>query len=132
MRAELLETTGELAGALLGTMMQLKVYHWQTPCFARHKASDALIESLSDKTDKLIEVLQGAAGGRLVLGRTGFTVKVNNMRDDEALAYLEDVRQNVLLSRRMAQLSGMYSDVANIRDEMLAEIHQAQYLFTFR
>jgi hypothetical protein len=131
-RSDLLLTTGELAGALLSTAAQLKVYHWQTPSFARHKASDALVTSLTDKMDKLVEVLQGAVGGRLLLPRAGLTIKVINMRDDEAMEYLEDVRQNVLLSRNMFQLCQMYSDVANIRDELLAEIHQAQYLFTFQ
>ena len=62
--ADLSFAIGELARGLLGVTMQLKVYHWQTPSYARHKASDALVASLTDKTDKIIEVLQGAAGKR--------------------------------------------------------------------
>jgi hypothetical protein len=90
-----------------------------------------LIESVTEKTDKLVEVLQGLTGTRVrIHGRA--TITLLNMSDVEARPFLEDVRVRVLEGSLMTALAARDSSVANLRDELLADVHQAQYLFTFK
>lgn len=41
------------------TLSQVKLYHWSTMSFAKHKALDDLHGSLSDKFDHLVECYIG-------------------------------------------------------------------------
>lgn len=40
-------------------LLNIKLYHWETRIYARHKASCDLHSSLTDLTDKFIEVYMG-------------------------------------------------------------------------
>lgn len=121
----------ELAIELLGVAVQLKVYHWQTPSYARHKASDALVSAISDKTDKLVEVLQGLTNSRVRIGGESSSIALANMDDVEARRFLEHVRRDILHGPVLNAWSERDSSIANIRDDLVADVHQAQYLFTF-
>ena len=109
---------------------QIKLYHWQTSSYARHKATDDVIKSLDEHIDLFVEVWMGKYG-RPKMTKTTDTVTIKNMADKTAhtfiktcLAYLEGP-----LSK---SLKGSDSDLANIRDEMLGELHQLLYLFSLK
>ena len=38
---------------------QIKLYHWQTTSYSRHKATDELHEQISELVDKFIETIHG-------------------------------------------------------------------------
>ena len=61
------ETIGKISLTFLDVLNQLKIYHWQTASYARHKSSCQLITQLSDLTDKIIETLQGSKNLRLYI-----------------------------------------------------------------
>ena len=42
--------------------LELKLYHWQTKSFSRHKATDSLVPELLEFIDKFIESYQGKYG----------------------------------------------------------------------
>lgn len=53
---------GEMTAKLLALNAQIRVLHWQTKSFAEHTALGGFYDTLSDKTDELIESLQGNIG----------------------------------------------------------------------
>ena len=109
---------------------QIKVFHWQTYIFARHKATDDVIEALDKSIDKYVEIYMGKYGRPKVTSSTN-TVKIQNMADKTAgkfimscIAYL----QGPLVKR----LKSTDTDLVNIRDEMLGELNQLVYLYTLK
>jgi hypothetical protein len=104
-----------------------KIYHWQTPSYARHKASDELVESLSSLSDKLVEGLQGAAGKRVLLGhQTSLTL--DDVDDQQAERLLQDFKAWLQVLHRHVELD---KGLTNIRDEIISVVDKALYLFTF-
>ena len=51
---------------------QIKLYHWQTYMFARHKATDEVIEALDTAIDSYVEIYMGK------YGRPRLTTKTNS------------------------------------------------------
>lgn len=117
---------GDIAVIFLSIRDNIKVYHWQTHSYARHKASDRLVTSLSDKLDKFIEVLQGSRGERILIGES---LPLSNHTDDSIVELLHGFEE-WLVDTLPTYLMKKESDLFNIRDEILASVHQALYLFT--
>jgi len=112
----------------------IKLYHWKTYSYATHKATDELYASLGANIDKFVEVLLGKAQNRIKLRRNNIPVKDMNTpqefkREIEAYkSYLVNLSNNKALGA-----GGMTnSDLLNIRDEILADLNQFLYLFTFK
>jgi hypothetical protein len=109
---------------------QIKVYHWQTYMFARHKATDEVIEALDGSIDKYVEVYMGKYGRPKVTSSTN-TVKIHNMADKTAAKFITNCiayLQGPLVKR----LKPTDTDLVNIRDEMLGELNQLVYLYTLK
>ena len=58
---------GEIAMILLSFRDQLKIYHWQTTSYSRHKASDKLVDIMTSQIDKFMETLQGSRNLRMII-----------------------------------------------------------------
>ena len=109
---------------------QIKLYHWQTMSYSRHKATDEVLEKLDEHIDRYVEVYMGKYG-RPRLGASTNTTKLSNLSENSAVRFIKacigylltDLLPNA--DRRPAD-----TDLANIRDEMLAELNQLLYLFT--
>ena len=107
---------------------QVKLYHWQTYLYARHKATDHVIKSLDEHIDLFVEVYMGKYGRPNITKSTN-TIQVKNMADKSAMKFIKDC---------IAHLSGPFTksikvtdtDLLNIKDEMLGELNQLLYLFT--
>ena len=107
---------------------QIKVYHWQTNQFARHKATDDVLGALDGSIDTYVEVYMGKYGRPKITGSTN-TVKVQNMADKTAAKFIKACiayLQGPLVKR----LKPTDTDLVNIRDEMLAELNKLLYLYT--
>ena len=112
----------------------IKVYHWKTYSYATHKATDELYASLGANIDKFVEVLLGKAQNRIKLRTKNIPVKdMNSPQEfkreiDSYKSYLVNLSNNKALGA-----GGMTnSDLFNIRDEILADLNQFLYLFTFK
>jgi len=107
---------------------QIKLYHWQTKLYSRHKATDGVIESLDTSIDKYVEVYMGKYG-RMKMTSANSTVHVSNLSEKSIIRFIHkciDYLQTSLVKK----LKPQDSDLLNIRDEMLAELNQLLYLFT--
>jgi len=54
--------SAEILHVMLILRNQVKLYHWQTFSFGRHKATDELVSSLDDNIDKFTEAFMGRYG----------------------------------------------------------------------
>lgn len=121
---------GKILVSFLAVKNILKIYHFQTPSYARHKRSDKLFEQLTDKIDTFMEVLQGAWDVRVKFD-TRETIPLYNVDDTsiiivlrEFIVWLTDDLPTLLREKD--------TDLLNIRDEILGDVNQTLYLFTFK
>jgi len=107
----------------------VKLYHWRTKSFSRHKATDELYSRLNENIDKFVEVFLGKDESRIQQWDQKVIVpqynKVKEFKDKiyDFREFLIDLT-NVLDTKRD-------SDLLNIRDEILGDINQFLYLMTF-
>ena len=102
--------------------LNLKMYHWMTGSYARHKASDQLLDELSGKVDQFVEVYIGRNGKPKVSGKKHVTYGA--LSDKDVVGYLKTQLSHV----EKMDLS-KYADLDNIRAEIVAAMNQALYLF---
>ena len=108
-------------------MLNIKLYHWETKSYARHKASDKLHENLSESIDKFIEVYMG--GYSRPEFTSSFSVKVRQL-DDFTIKEILNEYIEFLKHDLPSYLKDSDTHLLNIRDDMLAHINQTLYLFT--
>jgi len=109
---------------------QIKLYHWQTSVFARHKATDDVIGALDESIDKCVEVYMGKYGRPRVTSKTN-VIHVKNMGEKEAVTFVKKCIR-ILTEVIPKGLKPADTDLVSIRDEMLAELNQLLYLFTLQ
>jgi len=107
---------------------QLHVYHWQTTSYARHKASDELLGSLTDFIDKFMEIYFGK------YGRVAFPEEVNirigNMSDENGMKFLDEMISYYIEVLPTYLDPKTDTDLLNLKDEILASTNQIKYLYS--
>lgn len=111
----------------------MKVYHWLTLSYPRHKASDDLVGNIDTISDKFVEVYIGKYGREVNPNKnlkTGaLPLNLPYLNEKDVLAYLVEAR--TWLSEKLPPLLNKNdTDLFNIRDELIASINQTLYLFT--
>lgn len=120
--------SAEILNVMLILRNQVKIYHWETFSFGRHKATDDLVDSLDAHIDKFTEAYMGR------YGRPKFTSKTGKLQ----MFDISDKRAHELLAGGIVWLTNELpkmlkrtdTDLLNIRDEILGDLQQARYLFT--
>ncbi len=118
----------------LTILNQIKLYHWQTISYPRHKATDDLYSSLGGLVDKFVEVLHGRLSNtdpkyRITLEPTKNAITLNNMTDATGNDLLVNIRKYLESNELKIAINGA-SELINIRDEMLCEVNKTIYLFS--
>ena len=109
---------------------QIKLYHWQTKMYSRHKATDGVIEALDASIDKYVEVYMGKYG-RMKMNSSTATTTVKNLSESSIFNFIKRCIQ-YLNNDLVKNLKETDTDLVNIRDEMLAELNQLLYLFSLK
>jgi hypothetical protein len=109
---------------------QLKLYHWQTRVYARHVATDKILESLEKSIDSFVEIYIAKYGRPRLSGKNA-TITVHNISEAGAVRLVHSAMKYIQgpLSKR---LQASDTDLFNIRDELLADLNQLLYLFTLK
>jgi hypothetical protein len=107
---------------------QVKIYHWQTKEFSRHKATDELVDKLDGNIDKFVETFMGKYG-RPSFGRSSSSIKIRNFHEKDAPALLKTYIK-WMGTKLPKLLSPEDTDLLNIRDEIVGDLNQTLYLFT--
>ncbi len=109
--------------------LNIKLYHWQTKSYARHKATCDLHETLSTLSDQFIEVYMGRYERPEFSEQ--FPIMVKELSDKDAKDLIEEYI-TVLKKEVSKYIKSSDTDLMNIRDEMLAELNKTLYLFTLQ
>jgi hypothetical protein len=105
----------------------IKMYHWNTFDYPAHKATDELYASLSGHIDRFMEVYMGTSNQRIALGNRR-TLALNDLNKASMRSYI----QKSITHLEKIRLPSANTDLYNIRDEMLGDLNQFLYLFTFK
>ena len=109
---------------------QIKLYHWQTRVYARHIATDKIVEQLDTSIDSYVEVYIGNYGRTKVLGKNA-SITLHNLTEAGAVR-LVNAAIKYLQGPLTKTLKPSDTDLMNIRDEMVADLNQLLYLFTLK
>jgi len=107
--------------------LNIKMYHWSTFSYPRHKSTDELFGKLLESIDKFVEVFIGKYG-RPVIG-SDYDIPVLQYNEDAIVELLKSYT-SYLCNELPKHLQECDTDLLNIRDEMLADFNQTLYLFT--
>jgi hypothetical protein len=117
---------------------QIKLYHWRTLSHPRHVASGNLYSQLDELVDKFIEALQGRCvlnnynnNFRILLNDDMNTIVLKQYKDDNAIELIKYIKK-YLECNELFNIIGNYSDLVNLKDEMLTEINKSGYLFSLK
>ena len=108
---------------------QIKLYHWQTFQYARHRATDSVLEEIDDVTDSFVEIYFGKYG-RSKLSNKYASMTLKNMTDKEAISFVKKSIQYVIEDVTASLDAKKDTDLLNLRDELLGHLNQLLYLFT--
>jgi hypothetical protein len=109
---------------------QIKLYHWQTTSFARHKATDDAIKALDERIDAYVETYAGKYGRPKLTSRSN-RIELSNLTEKTILPFLRKCI-HILTNNLVSKLSPTDTDLISIRDDMLAELNKLLYLFTLQ
>lgn len=116
----------EMFAVFLGALDQIKLFHWTTMSYPRHKALDDLHASLSDKTDKFIESWMGRMKKQPV---KKVVVKIPELHGDSATkpdGFLEELRFKISDISNNALVRA--PELQNMLEDYMADIDQCLYL----
>jgi hypothetical protein len=103
-----------------------KLYHWNTTSYSRHKASDDFLGSFITKVDRFTEIYIGRYKVKPIV--SNLKLEDNFINDDGIVQLFEQFREFL----NDLNNYGLGSDLLNIRDEILADVNQALYLFRLK
>ena len=134
----------EIAGHILcflELLNTIKIYHWSTLSYPTHKATDELHDKLSELVDSFIEIYIGhcaRSNGRKSNGVPIFGFKTEKEASIEFCecksldAFCKVLDDNIVHLESLTNVLKDYTDLVNIRDEMVGALAQALYLLRLK
>ena len=110
---------------------QVKLYHWQTYSYSRHKATDEVIEKLDKNIDQFVEVYMGKYGRPRMTPKNA-TIRVSNLSEPGAVKFIQGCIKELQGPITNSLDAKRDTDLLNIRDEMVGDLNQLLYLFTLK
>ena len=107
---------------------QIKLYHWQTRVYARHIATDQILDRLEKTIDSFVEIYIGKYGRPRLSGAKA-TITLQNLTEAGASRLIKAAIKHLQVALPKA-LHPSDSDLLNLRDEMMGDLNQLLYLFT--
>jgi len=122
----------------------IKIYHWSTLSYPTHKATDELHDKLSELVDSFIEVYIGhcarrgggagaaAAGVPVFRFKSGRPASIEFCECKSPDAFCKVLDDNIVHLEGLTKSLDGYTDLVNIRDEMVGALAQALYLLRLK
>ena len=124
------QSSSSLATAFLSMLNTVKLYHWKTTSYAQHVATDELYLKLNKHIDKFMEVYLGKEESRIKKMRKHLTLTHPKTIEDMKIKLYG--YRDYLVDMNKVLDPNKDTDLLNVRDEILADINQVLYLFTFK
>ncbi len=110
---------------------QIKLYHWQTRIYARHIATDKILEELDGMIDSFVEVYLGKYGRTKLTGKNA-SFTLHNLTEAGAVRLLQSSVKYLQGTLTKSLHQERDTDLLNLRDEIIGQLHQLLYLFGLR
>ena len=107
---------------------QIKLYHWQTRVYARHIATDGILDRVDKLIDSFVEIYIGKYGRPKLTGSNA-ALSLHNLTEAGASRMIKAAIK-YLQGALTKSLRAADSDLINLRDEMIGDLNQLLYLFT--
>jgi len=111
----------------LGLHAQLKVFHWQTKGFSRHKSFAKTRDTLEDLMDEFVEQAMGQYG-RFELDDETKSISLINLSEAKPSQMAETICE--ALVQMTDQIDEKDTNLLNLRDEILGLVQKLKYLLT--
>lgn len=105
-------------------IIKIKMFHFQTKSYAKHKSSDEYFGKFLDNFDKFFEVYQGI-NGKFNINKININISIPT---DETIG--KEIDNTVNCFNEISSFV-QNTDLLNIRDEIIADLNQLKYLLTF-
>lgn len=126
-------TQQKIIFTFLQMLNTVKLYHWKTHSYAQHKATDELYSKLNENIDTFVEIMLGKQGNRLESKEIVKGVFYNFNNVQKFKNKINEYKQFLINMTKQDNLNlTNNSDLLNIRDEILGNINQFEYLLTFK
>jgi len=123
----LMRNLNKVAMNLLNHQIVMKLFHFQTELYGAHKASDGYLEKFATTMDKFLEIAQGIYG-RLTIKK--FKLEGSSHNDENIIKHIEGII--MLLRTGIDDVLANYTDLINVRDELVGDAEQLKYLLSFK
>lgn len=107
----------------LGLLDQIKLYHWATMSYAKHKALDSLHETLSEKADTFVEAYLGRYKKQPL---KKMTLKMTAESAGAPEKFVEAERENI--AAMSEKTFAKAPELQNILEDMMTAMNQTLYL----
>lgn len=109
---------------------QIKLYHWQTKVYARHIATDKILETLEKTIDSFVEIYIAKYGRPKISGKSAI-IHLHNLTEAGASKLIHSSVKFLQgpLTRRLKQGD---TELFSLRDDLIADLNQLLYLFTLK
>jgi hypothetical protein len=120
------ENINEIVRFFFTLQLNIKLYHWNTNSYSRHKATDQLGQKILELSDKFVEVFIGKYKVKPMIHK----IKIVN-------DFITDDGSEILLRKSAKYLEELHlkindTELLNIRDEILGELQQTLYLYQLK
>jgi hypothetical protein len=126
-----LRADNELVSFFFNLQSQIRVYHWQTNIYSRHKATNNLLEKLDPLMDSFMEIFQGKYGKLKIEPSKPIQTSSGQLTDDQAILFLQSAIDFLSKLEVIGVVKSTDTDLLNIRDELVGQLNQTLYLFSF-
>jgi hypothetical protein len=117
-----------LVAWVLHAQCLVRMYHWSTTSYARHMATDELLERLDSLGDQMVEMHLGRADvGRPPAG-TQHQLRLA-VPDDKGAVQMLDEMEASLTDPSIIGEGAEEVGLISVRDELLSALGRARYLF---
>jgi hypothetical protein len=108
---------------LIQFQQQLRIFHWQTDSYAKHKAFGKAYEELDGLIDTFVEIFMGKFGRSKPT--VTFQINLKPLNNEEIVEQVLTSFEAYLMD--MSEELNSQTDLLNIRDSILAEVNHLRY-----
>ena len=113
----------------------IKIYHWSTLSYPTHKATDELHSKMSELVDSFIEIYighlsrrGGGAGAGIPVFKRGAASEISFCECKSLDIFCKKLDEYITFMEGLTKRLDGYTDLVNIRDEMVGAVAQTLYL----
>lgn len=117
----------------------IKIYHWSTLSYPTHKATDELHSKMSELVDSFIEIYighlsrrGGGAGAGIPVFKRGAASNISFCECKSLDIFCKKLDEYITFMEGLTKRLDGYTDLVNIRDEMVGTVAQTLYLLRLK